>query len=681
MIVGAPLSCPKWAGMPEKSVRHRDGNHAVAIIASCHMGKFLELLIQPGVGLMQHLRLPAKFAIISAAFLVPLGVAVYGVLGYADSNIEFAAAERMGSAYIAPMNGLLSELGKHSAAADVRVDAALEPVRKLNQQQNNTLALEQSLAELEGQLQAGKLDAARAVSLRLYSLISDNSKLTLDPDLDSYYAMAIAMDYAPKLAESAGQLHMLVDTTRTHAGVSADDRATAQFIIARTSMYYDSLATAVQRAVAANPTLRSELDMAALDRAYEAFRTSAASIRNHADGPLGADINAESERSLVEATLRLSGQTAVALDRLLDIRIQGFEQRRDALLLVAFIGLALAVYLISSFYLSNLRGFGALIVRMRKLANGDLTVNYSARGNDEIGELINAFNASREQLQALMLKIRETTLSIDVAGAEISKANDALAQRESSQSASVRQTAQGAQQVASTVQGNLDNALKANQLAEDAQGIASRGNQVVTQVIATMETITGSSRRIGDIIGVIDEIAFQTNLLALNAAIEAARAGEQGRGFAVVASEVRNLAQRSAAAANEIKKLIGESLQDVEMGATLVTGAGDTMHEILTSVSRVSGIVKEIAVASRQQTEDIGALSRAIERIDVDTQQNAASVEETAAVAAAMRQEVLDLLQAVDTFQLGDGDQRRQPQDHAAMQNITQEEQELLAAA
>lgn len=446
-------------------------------------------------------------------------------------------------------------------------------------------------------------------------------------------------------------------------------------------MYYDSLSTAVQRAVAANPALRSQLDMVALDGAYEAFRTSAANIRNHADGPAGSAIDAESERSLIEATLLLSSQTAAALDRLLDLRIEGFEQRRNALLLVAFIGLALAVYLITSFYLSNLRGFGALIVRMRKLADGDLTQNYSARGNDEIGELINAFNLSRAQLQALLLRIRETTQSIYVAGAEICAANDVLAQKESSQSAAVRQTAQGAQQVATTVQGNLDNALKANRLAEDAQGIASRGNHVVTQVIATMETITGSSRRIGDIIGVIDDIAFQTNLLALNAAIEAARAGEQGRGFAVVASEVRNLAQRSAAAANEIKKLIGESLQDVETGATLVTGAGDTMQEILTSVSRVSGIVNEIAVASRQQTEDIGALSRAIERIDGDTQQNAASVEETAAVAAAMRQEVLDLLQAVDSFQLGeDTASRPQTPQHVAMQDVMPEQQPLAAA-
>jgi methyl-accepting chemotaxis protein len=196
--------------------------------------------------------------------------------------------------------------------------------------------------------------------------------------------------------------------------------------------------------------------------------------------------------------------------------------------------------------------------------------------------------------------------------------------------------------------------MNANRLAEAAQGTATRGNEVVSQVIATMHTINGSSRKIGDIIGVIDEIAFQTNLLALNAAVEAARAGEQGRGFAVVASEVRNLAQRSAAAANEIKKLIGASLEDVSKGATLVSGAGTTMSEILASVTRVSQIMKEIAVASREQSEDICTLNKAIERIDGDTQQNAARVEQTAAVAASLREQVVNLMAAVDTFSLGD---------------------------
>jgi len=655
------------------------------------LSSLFETLVRPGILLMQRLRMTAKFAIISAAFLVPLSVAVYGVLSYSASNIEFATAERMGGAYIVPLNdalGLLAD-GAEGVAADRRLSDAVQAVKEINSTQGDVLGLDGRLNELDAMLRAGKIDAARAAMLQLYSVISDNSKLTLDPDLDSYYAMAITMDYAPKLAESAGHLHLLLDAIRRRGTVGADDRAAAQILLARTSMYYESLTTAAKRAIAATPQLANEMNTVLLERAYDQFLASVESVRAHADGPAGANVtnpaltsaalNADPERALIEATFGISKDTSVALGRLLDVRIGGFEQRRDLLLLVAFIGLALAVYLITSFYLSNMRGFAALVIRMRKLANGDLTLNYAARGSDEIGELINAFNVSRAQLQSLMLRIRATTQSIDMAGMEITRANDTLAERESSQSASVRQTAQGAQHVANTVQGNLDNALKANRLAEDAQGIAARGNQVVAQVIATMDTITGSSRRIGDIIGVIDEIAFQTNLLALNAAIEAARAGEQGRGFAVVANEVRSLAQRSAAAANEIKKLIGESLQDVETGATLVSGAGDTMHEILASVTRVSGIMNEIAIASRQQTQDISGLSRAIERIDSDTQENAASVEATTAVAATMREEVMNLLEAVESFKLGEHLPR--PQSRAAEASATVDADESLSAA
>ena len=307
------------------------------------------------------------------------------------------------------------------------------------------------------------------------------------------------------------------------------------------------------------------------------------------------------------------------MDELLAIRIRGFEERRNLLLAITFIGLTLAVYLITSFYMSNLRGFQALMTRMRKLAQGDLTTNFPARGADEIAELINSFNVSREQLQSLVQRIRTVTGEIDSAGQQIAESNDELAQRESSQSAAVRVTAERAQQVQGNVQRNLDNALNGERVSNDAQGVASRGNQAVGQVVQTMQAITGSSRKIGDIIGVIDEIAFQTNLLALNAAVEAARAGEQGRGFAVVASEVRNLAQRSASAANEIKKLIGASLEDVEKGAALVNGAGATMQEILNSVQSVSRIMQEIALSSRTQSNDIAQLHQAIDRIDGDT--------------------------------------------------------------
>ncbi|HWK48382.1 MAG TPA: methyl-accepting chemotaxis protein, partial [Steroidobacter sp.] len=251
------------------------------------------------------------------------------------------------------------------------------------------------------------------------------------------------------------------------------------------------------------------------------------------------------------------GASAAALNEQLASHIEGLQQRRKVLLGITSLGLLLAVYLTVAFYCSNVRGFDALMTRMRRLAQGDLTTTYPARGTDEIAQLLNAFNGSREQLQTLVLRIREVTSEIDTAGQQIASSNDELAHREASQSTAVRTTAERAQQVQGNVQRNLDNALQGERLSSDARGVASRGNQAVGQVVQTMHAITSSSRKIGDIIGVIDEIAFQTNLLALNAAVEAARAGEQGRGFAVVASEVRNLAQRSATAANEIKKLIG----------------------------------------------------------------------------------------------------------------------------
>jgi len=612
------------------------------------MPNTLERMLAPGIRLMQVVRLPLKFAIISTAFLVPLCVAVYGVVSYAMSNIEFAQEEQSGSAYVQPLNQLMAAIVERRAGADAAANGerALEATRALNESQANALAIEQELRALKQSWSGNNVDDVVAQALALYGLISDNSKLTLDPDLDSYYAMAIVMDYAPKLSETAARLDAMALKIKSAGAVSSEDDVAIQFIVARASTYRDSLALAVKRATDANPSLTSKLNIGGFQQAYAEFATRAEALRK---GDLAVATTGVGS-ALSKETLAVSSAAGAVLHNLLQVRIEGFEARRNSLLTITLIGLSLAVYLISTFYLSNLRGFQALMTRMRKLAQGDLTTNFPARGTDEIGLLIDSFNVSRSQLQSLVQRIREVTGEIDSAGHQIATSNDELAQRESSQSAAVRVTAERAQHVQSNVQRNLDNALNGERVSDDARGVAARGNQAVTQVVQTMQTITSSSRKIGDIIGVIDEIAFQTNLLALNAAVEAARAGEQGRGFAVVANEVRNLAQRSATAANEIKKLIGASLEDVEKGAKLVNGAGNTMQEILSSVQRVSHIMQEIAVSSRSQTDDISELNQAIERIDGDTQQNAARVEETAAVAQSLRSQVAALLDAVGSF-------------------------------
>lgn len=601
---------------------------------------------------MQVARLPIKFAIISAAFIVPLCVAVYGVVSYSKSNIEFAQSEQLGTAHLASMNNLMAALaarrsGDGSSATDDGTEA-LDKTHALNESQGNALAINDQVRALQGSWTGSDLDDIAAQALSLYGLISDNSKLTLDPDLDSYYAMAIVMDYAPKLAETAARLDAMASKIKAAGTVSGEDDVAIQFIVARASTYRDSLLLAIERATAANPLLISKLDKSEFESAYTEFKERAEKLRKGDLSVAQPGVGGQ----LTEQTLAVSKSATAALDELLAIRIDGFEQRRDVLLAVTLIGLSLALYLIASFYFANVRGFQALMTRMRKLAEGDLTTSYPARGTDEIAQLINAFNVSRGQLQSLVQRIREVTGEIDSAGQQIASSNDALAQQEASQSSAVRLTAERAQQVQGNVQRNLDNALNGERVSNDARGVASRGNDVVNQVVQTMQAITGSSRKIGDIIGVIDEIAFQTNLLALNAAVEAARAGEQGRGFAVVASEVRNLAQRSASAANEIKKLIGASIEDVEKGANLVNSAGGTMKDILSSVQSVSRIMQEIAMASRTQSDDIAQLHHAIDRIDGDTQQNAARVEQTAAVAQSLRSQVESLLDAVGMFRL-----------------------------
>jgi methyl-accepting chemotaxis protein len=621
-------------------------------LRKARMSSTLDRLLSPGIRLMQVARLPIKFAIISAAFMVPLCVAVYGVVSYSRSNIEFAQQEQLGTAFLKSMNKFMASLSARRAggggSATTAGADALDQAHALNESQANALAVDQELRRLQSGWKGEDLEAVAAQALTLYGLISDNSKLTLDPDLDSYYAMAIVMDYAPKLAETAARLDAMALKIKAAGAVSSDDDVAIQFIAARASTYRDSLTLAIERATGANPSLHDKLDGSKFEQTFAEFKSHADTLRK---GDLTA-AQAGIGGALSQDTLAVSSAATAVLDELLAIRINGFEQQRNVLLVITWISLSLAVYLMTSFYWSNLRGFQALMTRMRKLAQGDLTTTYPARGTDEIAQLLNAFNGSREQLQSLVLRIREVTTEIDTAGQQIASSNDELAQRESSQSSAVRNTAERAQHVQGNVQRNLDNALNGERVSNDARGVASRGNQAVSQVVQTMHAITSSSKKIGDIIGVIDDIAFQTNLLALNAAVEAARAGEQGRGFAVVASEVRNLAQRSATAANEIKKLIGASLEDVQKGAALVNGAGDTMKDILASVESVSHIMQEIATASRTQSADIAQLHQSIDRIDGDTQQNAARVEETAAIAQSLRSQVETLLDAVDMFTL-----------------------------
>jgi methyl-accepting chemotaxis protein-1 (serine sensor receptor) len=286
------------------------------------------------------------------------------------------------------------------------------------------------------------------------------------------------------------------------------------------------------------------------------------------------------------------------------------------------------------------------------MAHGDLSTTVVVDRQDEMGALLKGLASMQEQLSGTVRSVRDSSMSIATASAEIAAGNMNLSGRTEQQASSLEETASSLEELTSTVQHNADNVRQANNVARSASEVAIRGGKLVGDVVETMSAINASSKRIVDIISVIDGIAFQTNILALNAAVEAARAGEQGRGFAVVASEVRNLAQRSAAAAKEIKELIGTSVTNVEAGTALVDSTGTTMNEIVSSVKRVSDIMAEILAAGEEQTSGIGQINEAVSLMDQATQQNAALVEEAAAATGALQEQAQALQQMVSVFKV-----------------------------
>ncbi|CAN7695894.1 methyl-accepting chemotaxis protein [Pseudoduganella sp. LjRoot289] len=337
-----------------------------------------------------------------------------------------------------------------------------------------------------------------------------------------------------------------------------------------------------------------------------------------------------------------------------DVALAGEAYRSARMLTLTLAGLAmvLGAAIAWSVTRSITLPISEAVTVAQTVARGDLTSRIQVKARDETGQLLQALKDMNDSLVNIVGQVRSGADTIATASNQIASGNLDLSSRTEQQASSLEETASSMEEMTSTVKQNADNARQANQLAISASEVALKGGTVVSQVVETMESINASSRKIVDIIGVIDGIAFQTNILALNAAVEAARAGEQGRGFAVVASEVRNLAQRSAAAAKEIKTLIGDSVEKVDIGARLVDEAGSTMQAIVESIRSVTDIMGEITAASQEQTSGIDQINQAISQMDQVTQQNAALVEEAAAAAGSLQDQAGGLAQVVSVFKL-----------------------------
>jgi methyl-accepting chemotaxis protein len=458
-------------------------------------------------------------------------------------------------------------------------------------------------------------------------------------------------------------LDRAITSTRLDAAVGDDDN-TRQRLSALTSKLNEAMsASAVagarsqaQMTGADADGLKPLVDAVSADRAR--FVAMRAQIRD--DLLLG-----EGASRIDKELLPLAGAMERSLDRLQQaIRDRGAESAsqlgaavdRTQTVLVASCLAALAVGVLLAW--RTARAIAGPLERAARfagaIADGDLTQSMQTQGRDETATLQQSLVAMQQALLGLVGQVRLAADSIGVASAEVAGGNADLSVRTEHAASSLQETASSMEQLTGTVRQTAESARTANQLAASASGVAERGGAVVAQVVATMDEINASSKRIADIIGTIDGIAFQTNILALNAAVEAARAGEQGRGFAVVAGEVRGLAQRSAEAAREIRTLIQASVERVDSGSRLVADAGDTMGEIVASVQRVSAIIAEISAATGEQSSGIAQVGAAVGKLDQATQQNAALVEQSAAAAESLKAQALHLAQVVSRFRIAD---------------------------
>ncbi|MFG6468078.1 methyl-accepting chemotaxis protein [Roseateles sp. BYS87W] len=408
--------------------------------------------------------------------------------------------------------------------------------------------------------------------------------------------------------------------------------------------------------------VQDEPARAALARAATALAGTKGLIEKIVDLTMNDDMAGAS--AMVRDQLRPAQQAHVqALDAVIET-IQAASHERDLAATSAYrtsvaliIGLSLAALAVGAvvawrIQLSITRPLAEAVSVAQSIAEGDLSREIRMQSGDEVGRLMQALAAVNTDLSRIMLEVRTAADTMQTATLEIAAGNTDLSQRTEQQAANLEETASSMEELTATVRNTADTAQSASDLARNASTAADRGGQVVSRVVDTMQAISQSSRKITDIIGVIDGIAFQTNILALNAAVEAARAGEQGRGFAVVAGEVRSLAQRSAEAAREIKSLIGASMENVENGSTLVADAGSTMTDIVGQVQKVSRLIDEISQATVEQTRGLAQINEAVTQLDQMTQQNAALVEESAAASGSLSQQAERLVGTVGIFRL-----------------------------
>jgi methyl-accepting chemotaxis protein len=664
-------------------------SHLPCIIAlrkyQFYYGKNMTALLQPAIALMQRLRLLPKFTLICLVFLLPLLLVTAMLMQELHKSIARTEQEQRGVAYIGQLQEItrltqqlraqehLRRASTANAAPAPQREAISQRMRQLDAFQadaGSVAALPEwqalrkqweSLLQRQGTLDArdsfAQHSALVADMARLTTLVADRSNLSLDPEVQTYYLIAAFLKTFPDIAESlsviAGRGAAFIDTGLLEANEDQLLNATAMIArhdLERVPAQFDAV---FRNTPQLKPALQAQLG--AVPAALAFLERARNEVTNSYNQTSGKQFNGDGNQA-IDGLYGFSSASAKVLDQLLAERIARDGLRRNLMLAAVLAVAALAAYLFAGFYSSFARDIGHLRGAVQSAAAGDLTQRISSRGSDEIGGLVNAFGAMTAALATLVAGIRSGAGAIAGATDALAEGNATLSHHTSSQAAALADTVASMQQLTSTVQRGAAHAQRGHELIVSASGLAQRGGQTVGAVVETMASIRSSSSRIVDIIGVINGIAFQTNILALNAAVEAARAGEQGRGFAVVAGEVRNLAQRSAAAALEIKQLIGDSVAQVEAGSALVNVAGSTMDEVVQAVREAAAVIEQISAAEAGQSADIAQVGTALARIDQMTGQNAALVHQASDGSQRLHAETAQLEQAVSRFRLERGD-------------------------
>jgi methyl-accepting chemotaxis protein-1 (serine sensor receptor) len=628
-----------------------------------------------------------KFAIVCVSFAIPVLYLLINLAGDRRAAWEFSAREVVGLDHVAAATKLLNaslsfrgrtiaQVGGLPEAAAARdkaesdFDAALTAFDQLMAGENDALALKPAVAAVRAAAQklrdakslpGNKIDEATnranetvTAVIGLFDAIASGSNLALDPDADSYYLMLAVMDAGPRLLDSLARARSVGATI---AGIGDIEKIDPELMmamhnaVALTGEYLSRLEAAFENLKAANAETHKRLPVEALKQADTEF-VERIDKAFPFKGPIGVSAKEWFELGIKHSNA-LGGLLTKAeqeLNLLIEARTSRLKREFWTAMGITLACLLLGGYVLTGYYIASQSTTAALDRRIQALGDGDLSDSAELLGRDELVISANKLRLAAADLGQLIGAVREGSDQMSTAVSQIAGANHDLSERTLQMAAVVEQTSASTGSLEQIVGANLHSAQEANALVQGAAQIAGKGGAVVEQAVRSMDEITASSRKIGDIIGTIDSIAFQTNILALNAAVEAARAGEQGRGFAVVAAEVRSLAQRSAGAAREIKTLIQTSIETVNQGGQYVSQAGQTMNEMVDAIQRVTAIMGDISAQSRDQSEQIRQLGAAIRDVDTNTQRNAAQVEETSAAAASCAERARELQELAARF-------------------------------